>query len=412
MRYRYPEARAADFDAPPEFVQVDAWRIEYLSFSRPENVARSPAVLLAGALQSFQSFREEVEILLAEFPVLIVQLPGQAGSRQIAADLSYDDYAELLRRFLDALALDRVNPVAFSTASWIGWRFAALFPERAARLIVGGIIPEVRRSTRLKMEAGLELLDQGEMDKFSELLSHHLSNPAERDRVGTPPSLLRDLSRYLSNLTHLDALKYSAELRRQHREGGVAGAPECETLVCVGEYDALTTPADNHSAALLCERGKFVIVRGADHLVAVRKSRALIRAMLRFLCGESLENQEGVEYYEAPALYSAERRSGPRYDARLTASLILPDGGRVGVQIDDLSHDGCLLEPVEAGPAIPDARSGYILELKDESLRLEVALMSTRRGLVALFLKTDALALDRMRLLLERLRREQLRQRP
>ncbi|MFZ3184559.1 MAG: alpha/beta hydrolase, partial [Pseudomonas sp.] len=68
----------------PQLLELGGWQLHYLAFAQQPDDPRSPVLLLGGAFQSFRSFAGEVGELLAEHPVILLDLPSQGSNLQLA----------------------------------------------------------------------------------------------------------------------------------------------------------------------------------------------------------------------------------------------------------------------------------------------------------------------------------------
>ena len=107
MIYQYGDLVVQAFREEPASVTINGWTINYMGFCRSEHRNKTPLVLLGGAFQSFTSFLSDVKAYLAEVPVLLVALPGQASNRETrdASQLSLRDMADLLDGFFQEMQI-------------------------------------------------------------------------------------------------------------------------------------------------------------------------------------------------------------------------------------------------------------------------------------------------------------------
>lgn len=104
MRYR-TDYSAQSLSSEPDILFLDGWQLRYQAFAARADDPCPPVLLLGGAFQSFRSFAGEVSELLAEHPVILLDLPSQGGNLQLAAELSLEDLADLIAAFAERLGL-------------------------------------------------------------------------------------------------------------------------------------------------------------------------------------------------------------------------------------------------------------------------------------------------------------------
>lgn len=131
MRYR-TDYSAQSLSSEPDILFLDGWQLRFQAFAARADDPRPPVLLLGGAFQSFRSFAGEVSELLAEHPVILLDLPSQGGNLQLAAELSLEDLADLIAAFAERLGLPPLMPIGLSYGSALAALFAARHPRRCA----------------------------------------------------------------------------------------------------------------------------------------------------------------------------------------------------------------------------------------------------------------------------------------
>lgn len=144
MEFQFDQFDTACFRADPRRTELGPWTVAHVSFATPSTAHRAPLVFIGGAFQNAWSFCREVKHFLPQRPIVIVDLPGQGQNNQLSGELDFRDLADLLRQFLDIVALDRGVPVGLSYGSGIAFTFAQRFPHRVERLLLGGITKQIR----------------------------------------------------------------------------------------------------------------------------------------------------------------------------------------------------------------------------------------------------------------------------
>src|SRR3990167_9616886 len=133
MRY-HCDYQPSLLGSAPQVLHIGPWRLHYLAFSQHSDDPRPPVLLLGGAFQSFRSFAGEVGELLAEHPVILLDLPSQGSNLQLAPELSLAQLADLIAAFAEHLQLPPLMPIGLSYGSALAALFAARPPPHCARL--------------------------------------------------------------------------------------------------------------------------------------------------------------------------------------------------------------------------------------------------------------------------------------
>ncbi|MBW6186710.1 alpha/beta hydrolase, partial [Pseudomonas aeruginosa] len=293
MRYR-TDYSAQSLSSEPDILFLDGWQLRYQAFAARADDPCPPVLLLGGAFQSFRSFAGEVSELLAEHPVILLDLPSQGGNLQLAAELSLEDLADLIAAFAERLGLPPLMPIGLSYGSALAALFAARHPRRCARLLLAGITAFGRPGARLLLGEALARLDVGDQSAFAHGVLTGLINPLQLERTGVSPVFRKAMLRQLQRLTAAEIERYRQNSRRLLAFGGFERHPTCPTLVLAGEYDHFTQPWEHAVFAHACGNAEFALIHDADHLAQFERREACARLYGPFLRGEALpERAEG-----------------------------------------------------------------------------------------------------------------------
>ncbi|SMG58422.1 alpha/beta fold hydrolase [Paraburkholderia susongensis] len=221
-----------------------------------------PLVLLHGIGSGAASWVQQFDALGATRRVLAWDAPGYGASTPVAAHSPVaQDYAAVLKEWLDALGIERCVLVGHSLGAIIAGAFAAAHPQRLAGLLLlspaGGYgaasaeVREAKRDQRLVMLS--ELGPQGLAEKRSaNMLSAHASDEA---RAWVRWNMSRVIPHGYAQATHLLA---NADL------AGDLARYEGRVDVVVGAADTITTPEACEKIALAA-RVRLQVVPRAGH---------------------------------------------------------------------------------------------------------------------------------------------------
>jgi pimeloyl-ACP methyl ester carboxylesterase len=343
MTYHYSKFSSLAFVGKPKQATVEGqWIVEYLSFCKPENLAKPPIVFLGGAFQTFFSFKKDVQVMMEDHPIFLLDLPSQGSNRQLSPDLKFEDYARILKSFFDDLGIAKITPIGLSYGSATAFYFASMYPERTERLILGGTTPRVRDSYRALLEDTFELLESGDMEVFSQGAVMNLINYSKREITKIPERVVKGFYKNMMSLSENDKLRYRHNTQRLLNLDGVQGTPHCQTLVLTGEYDNFTTPHENFAMSRLIPSSQFVLIEEGDHLANLEKRDVLINLYSAFLKGDSLVAVEGIKVMDDDKMVALERRLDTRLRPRiLEATVIDASFKRFPCTIQDINTSGC-----------------------------------------------------------------------
>lgn len=372
---------------PPHTVEVDGFRVEYHAFGTPELAGRTPVVFLGGAFQSSWSFRHEVERLAPSHPVVLLDLPGQGQNAQQAAELDFDDLAQLLGRALWRMELDRVHIVGLSYGSGIAHAFASHHPDRVARSILGGVTRRARPMLRRILEHGIQLVDEGDLDAFAYATAHHLFNPSKTAHTGVDEAAIMRLCDGIRSLDPEAHCRFRHNTARLLRST-LTGAPACETLVYSARYDNFVMPHEAFEVARSCPRAVFAMFTSGDHLLPLEHPRALVELYAAFLGGEPLVAVPGIELVD-PKTGSVERRIEPRRPCHGIEVVVRDAAGDELVGVVDVTHDGCLVGARGARGTPTRGARHAVLEAPAVGLEVPVVVEDDPVGARCVFIKSS-----------------------
>lgn len=298
MRYRFQKYSAESFESEPELVHLDGKPITVLSFCEPGLEDRPPVVLFGGAFTNHSFFKLMTRVLMKDFPVVLMDLPGQGTNPAVGDDFDFPDFADLLESFCELYELPKIIPCGLSYGSGIAYTFAARYPHRVEKMILAGAALRLRPSLKRKLEESIHWVESGQLIKFAEGAPLYIFNLPERETTGLRAASVERLKNDLLNLDEIGLRKYISNTRRICELKELEGSPACPTLVVIGEYDNFLTPAENHELARRCQNAAFALMAGVDHLIPVEKPRQMARIYSRFLLGKSVGDLPDIKYFE------------------------------------------------------------------------------------------------------------------
>lgn len=341
MRYR-TDYSATQLCAPPDVLTLGRWHLHYQAYALRAADPRPPVLMLGGAFQGFRSFAREVSELLADHPVILLDLPGQGGNLQLAPELGLEALADLIADFARTLRLPPLMPIGLSYGSALAALFAARHPGRCARLLLAGITAFGRPGARLLLEEGLALLADGNIGAFAQGALTGLLNPLRLQDTGVSPVFRKALLRQLQRLTPVDVERYRQNSQRLLDFRGFDQHPHCPTLVLAGQYDHFTQPWEHAHFAAACSDATCVVIHNADHLAQFQRPEACASQYRPFLRGAGLPLYSAgttrLAPEQLPALEKRHeiRQPPPNRHARLRH----PDGGEWPVELTGLGFFG------------------------------------------------------------------------
>ncbi|TBL73299.1 alpha/beta fold hydrolase [Paenibacillus thalictri] len=223
-----------------------------------------PLVLLHGMGSNSLSWRNQLEQLKSEFTVIAWDAPGYGESSDPAQQITkFEELAEILKQFLDALGFNWVYLLGHSMGSVLALHFYSKYPDMLKALILadgtrGGASgdPEINKNKLMRRLSSIEKLTPQEIAKqrSRELLSEH-STIATQEEAETIYSQIRPAG-YLASaysLYHADFTPFLSTVK-------------VPTLVICGELDQVTPLAESTIIHQGIEGSELAIVPQAGHL--------------------------------------------------------------------------------------------------------------------------------------------------
>jgi len=332
------------FDNTTQEIWCGPWKVHYQYFCNPDKEHLPPMMILGGAFQKFQAFKKDVRILRREFPVLLVDLPGQGGNDQLSRDMTFEMLSDLLIDFLNKAEIEKVIPIALSYGSAIGYFMAKNHPERIEKLILGGTTTELRASVSLLLEESIRALRDDKMEDFASGVVLNLMNYSKRKQIKGGEIIGKRLLHNIQHLSENEKVRYIHNTKRLMNMSLPDEVLNVETLVMVGEYDNFTTPHECFNVSRRFKGSQFAIVHGADHLASYERKEAVNESFMNFALEKDLRKIPGVTLWEKREYPPELRQQDPRFEVGVQAFLDAENGLVIPVIVRDINQHGVKLE--------------------------------------------------------------------
>lgn len=281
---RFEDLEPGSAGAPGEFIDVDGVRMHYVEVGEGE-----PLLLVHGLGASTFSFRYVIPELAPRFRVVAVDLKGSGYSaRPATSDYSLTAQADLLRRFMDRLQIERAAVVGHSMGGAVAMRLALRYPERVSRLVL------VDSAGDHELERGRTLARVvrpffaiGVVFTLQRRWFRRLSRrSAVHDPAQVTPEALEGYFRPTRIKGHARALA-SFTVDRARDEPLALERIAQPTLVMWGEHDRWLPPRRGDELARRIPNARLLIIRGAGHLPLEEQPDVCNLALLEFLAPQS-----------------------------------------------------------------------------------------------------------------------------
>jgi pimeloyl-ACP methyl ester carboxylesterase len=175
----------AGTDVQDQFITLDGLRVHYREWGATE----APAlVILHGAADYAQSWDPVARALADSFHVVVPDLRGH-GETDWAADYSAPTFIADTEQLTQHLQLPPFALIGHSLGATVAYRYAARYPERVTRLVIGDIGPDVFSTPLLEATlaqfraTGLEVFDNPAEPLRRALTAPHPAAPVDEQAV-------------------------------------------------------------------------------------------------------------------------------------------------------------------------------------------------------------------------------------
>lgn len=385
MDFQFDSFDAGHFRAAPVRSQLGPWVVEHHSFAHPATAECTPIVFIGGAFQNAWSFVREVKHFFPQRPIILLDLPGQGQNTQLSESLTFDDFADLIARFLDEQGLRTVIPIGLSYGSGMACALAKRHPERVECVVLCGSTPQIRPRVGTTLRLSFSSLDEGRVDAFAAGVVHHLINLPHRAATNVTDRLIEAIRAGMVELTPNERTRYRDNSSRLFRERFDARVSP-RMVVCTARHDHFTPPFEGVALASQGAASEFVIIEQGDHLSPIENARTHIALYDAFINGRPCSSVPGVVTGTAAAELTRERRMLERRPGRHRDVLLRTSSGAESrAQLLDYNAHGCLLELTPGAPSALDDGAVNV-SIPSIGASADAVMLPDARGARAIFL--------------------------
>ena len=271
-------------------VTLQGQRLHYLAWNgaAPTDAGLPPLVFLHGVTGHARTWDDEAQALRTHYRVFALDQRGHGDSDPAPdGDYTTTTLADDLEAFVDALGLGRVTLVGLSMGGRVALAYAGRHPDRAERLVVVDIGPEIAAAGRARVGTMMAAAPErfASLDEAVAFMRH--ANPRDTE------SLLRRRAEHALRATG-DGLtwKYDRELRDAVRQGRwrdttdlwpLWAAIACPTLVVRGAESDILSKEIAEKMLAAQPRARLVEIADASHTVPGDQPGAFLEALRAFL---------------------------------------------------------------------------------------------------------------------------------
>lgn len=254
-------------------------RIHYMDEGNGE-----PLILIHTVGQSLYTWRKLYASLTERYRVIALDLPGHGYSSKPETFMyDIDDYAELIRLFMDALHIESAHMMAYSMGAAYALAFARENPERLGKLVLlspGGITGEMPLSIRLMGSAvfggiasalfGMRTVEKILGQCFFDLTNIDSTVVSENYRTASLPDARKAIR---SSIQRFDEEALFAQLREIF----------VPALILWGSEDKWHTREDVELYHAALKNADLAVIRNAGHLLHEEKQDKVVDALEEYI---------------------------------------------------------------------------------------------------------------------------------
>lgn len=250
-----------------------------------------PLILISGAFQDMNSWKRYVNAFRNEYKIILLDLPGTGKSDLLPERFGLEFLTGALAHFVMSLGVEKVEMVAVSYATPIGYAFAKEYPEKVSHLVLCGTMREIPDNMREATAHAIQMLNGNKMHEFAIEVLDVLTNREIPERIANFYLVERILYRGLATMSDELKERFVENTSRllRHDPLDISTKSYTRTLVMTGEYDIYTRPEYCREIAASIVNSVFLTIRSADHLFHLEQFAATEQVIRRFLQDQPLE---------------------------------------------------------------------------------------------------------------------------
>ena len=265
-----PDRAAADVDSAfvtdsSRFIGVDGMRVHYVDEGHGPTI-----VLVHGSNDSLFAWEGWMRELSDEYRIVAMDLPGHGlTGPDPKARYRYEDQAQFVRSFADALGLKRFAVGGNSMGGSVAWHFALAYPDRTEALILVDAVGLPRDEPRPLM---FEAFEWPGIDRVMTVVTPRFSvESALRDAYGDPSRVTDEQVRRYHELLLREGNREATRMRLQMQPDSDELVPQLSaleepTLILWGGADDWVLPKYGERYADLIPSSRLIVYGGLGHL--------------------------------------------------------------------------------------------------------------------------------------------------
>ncbi len=230
--------------------------------------AKKTIVCISGAKQTMAAWRSFISHFVADYSVVVFDLPGQ-GRGQIlsgAPSVAFDEQIDMLHKLIQET--NRNGTVILAAASWgtiLSVALAARYPELIDKMILGSFSAKPSKVVIEIIKEGQRLFDANKLDDIAPLMIEKFGQHIPETHKKQIIEQFRGMSReqFLNFYEHCTFVKQASNIEDFVDLGNITAS----TLILSGEFDAILDTDDIEKTASQIPDCEFKMIPGAGHFL-------------------------------------------------------------------------------------------------------------------------------------------------
>ncbi len=251
-----------------ELIQ-DRFLVPYRIYGQAEKLI----VCISGAKQTMAAWRSFISHFISDYAVAVFDLPGQGRSKILSGSpgVSFDEQIDVLNNIIStANDMNRTTdkPVHLAAASWgtiVSAAYAARFPDRVDKMILGSFGSKPTQAVLDVIREGQKLFRKNQLSKIAPLMIECFGQyiPDTHKKQIVEQFRKMDREQYLSFYQHCEFVGQSTDIEEYVDLKNI----KASTLIISGEYDAIIDQDDIAQASTRIPDCEYKMVPGAGHFL-------------------------------------------------------------------------------------------------------------------------------------------------
>jgi pimeloyl-ACP methyl ester carboxylesterase len=241
-----------------------------------------PAVILThGFPLDHRMWAAQIPVLEKFCRVIAVDLPGYGSSPLPNEPLSIKGYAEAVAAIMAAEKIEQATLVGLSMGGYVGWEYAAHFPQSVSRLVACNTraAGDNVATAKARKISAQNVRDNGTTALVTDMLNRLVAPQTQTDSL----EVIAQIRTMMNSATPESVSATLLALADRADNRSILPQLKIPVLVVAGEFDAITPAEEMREMSTTLEHASFKIVPGCGHLPPMEQPERFNDVLVDFL---------------------------------------------------------------------------------------------------------------------------------